>query len=80
MVQTSNYIESKYHSLYIITGLIMSKYDIDAYNLKITRIGEIDKIFIEWFCKKHEVYAYEMPGKRYDIGNMESLEWIRENY
>lgn len=37
-------IESKYHSLYIITGLIMSKYDIDAYNLKITSIGEIDKI------------------------------------
>ena len=64
MVQTSNYIESKYHSLYIITGLIMSKYDIDAYNLKITSIGEIDKIFIEWFCKKHEVYAYEMTGKR----------------
>ena len=57
----------------------MSKYDIDAYNLKITSIGEIDKIFIEWFCKKHEVYAYEMPGKRDDIGNMESLEWIREN-
>ena len=60
MVQTSNYIESKYHSLYIITGLIMSKYDIDAYNLKITSIGEMDKIFIEWFCKKHEVYVYEM--------------------
>ena len=36
--------------------------------------------FIEWFCKKREVYAYEMPGKRYDIGNRESLEWIRENY
>lgn len=36
--------------------------------------------FIEWFCKKREVYAYEMPGKRYDIGNRESLEWIRKNY
>lgn len=32
------------------------------------------------FCKKREVYAYEMPGKRYDIGNRESLEWIRKNY
>lgn len=36
--------------------------------------------FIEWFCKKREVYAYEMPSKRYDIGNRESLEWIRKNY
>ena len=30
--------------------------------------------------QKREVYAYEMPGKRYDIGNRESLEWIRKNY
>ncbi len=36
--------------------------------------------FIEWFCKRRPVYAYEMPGKRYDIGNKESLEWIRKNY
>lgn len=36
--------------------------------------------FIEWFCKKRDVFAYEMPGKRYDIGNKESLTWIRENY
>lgn len=36
--------------------------------------------FIEWFCKKRDVFAYEMPGKRYDIGNKESLVWIRENY
>lgn len=36
--------------------------------------------FIEWFCKRRPVYAYEMPGKRYDIGNKESLEWIRGNY
>lgn len=36
--------------------------------------------FIEWFCKGNTVYAYEMPGKRYDIGNLESLEWIRKNY
>lgn len=36
--------------------------------------------FIEWFCKRRPVYAYEMPGKRYDIGNKESLEWIRMNY
>lgn len=27
--------------------------------------------FIEWFCKRNDVYAYEMPGKRIDIGNLE---------
>lgn len=27
--------------------------------------------FIEWFCKYNKVYAYEMPGKRIDIGNLE---------
>ena len=36
--------------------------------------------FIEWFCKKNVVHAYEMPGKRFDIGNLESLDWIRKNF
>lgn len=27
--------------------------------------------FIEWFCKCNEVYAYKMPGKRIDVGNLE---------
>lgn len=27
--------------------------------------------FIEWFCKYNKVYAYEMPGNRIDIGNLE---------
>ena len=27
--------------------------------------------FIVWFCKINDVYAYEMPGKRIDIGNLE---------
>lgn len=44
MVQTSNYIESKYHSLYIITGLIMSRYDIDAENLMISKTEKIKGI------------------------------------
>ena len=39
-----NLIESKYHSLYIITGLVMSKYDVDAENLKITSIEKIAEI------------------------------------
>lgn len=39
-----NLIESKYHSLYIITGLVMSRYDIDAENIKITSIEKIAEI------------------------------------
>jgi len=26
--------------------------------------------FIEWFCKRNEVYAYLMPGERIDIGKV----------
>lgn len=26
--------------------------------------------FIEWFCKRNTVYAYKMPGRRIDIGNL----------
>ena len=37
-------IESKYHSLYIITGLIMSRYDIDAENLMISKTEKIKGI------------------------------------
>lgn len=36
--------------------------------------------FIEWFCRKSKVYAYLMPGKRYDIGNKESYDRICEEY
>ena len=27
--------------------------------------------FIEWFSKRNDVYAYIMPDKRIDIGNLE---------
>lgn len=37
-------IESKYHSLYIITGLIMSRYDIDVENLIISKTRKIKEI------------------------------------
>lgn len=30
--------------------------------------------FVAWFCKNHTVYAWEMSGTRYDIGNLESYE------
>ena len=30
--------------------------------------------FISWFCREKTVHAWLMPGKRHDIGNLESLE------
>lgn len=34
--------------------------------------------FISWFCSKKTVYAWQMTGKRHDIGNLESLEEARQ--
>lgn len=39
-----NLIESKYHSLYVITGLIMARYDIDAESLRISKVVKDNKI------------------------------------
>ncbi len=36
--------------------------------------------YIAWLCKKTKVYAMEMPGKRYDIGNLESYEQVKKEY
>ena len=36
--------------------------------------------YIAWLCKKTDVYAMEMPGKRYDIGNLESYERVQKEY
>lgn len=36
--------------------------------------------FIAWLCGQCEVYAFEMPGKRYDIGNLESYRQVQEEY
>lgn len=33
--------------------------------------------FIEWFCKRNKTYAYLMPGKRIDIGNLEDYKAIK---
>lgn len=33
--------------------------------------------FIEWFCKRNKVYAYKMPGKRIDIGNLDDYYRIK---
>lgn len=34
--------------------------------------------FIAWLCQKTDVYAYPMPGKRYDIGDMAGYKEIQK--
>jgi len=36
--------------------------------------------YIAWLCKETAVHAMEMPGKRYDIGNLESYENVKNTY
>ena len=36
--------------------------------------------FIAWLCEQVPVYAMEMLGKRYDIGNLESYETVQKEY
>ena len=36
--------------------------------------------FIAWLCRQRPVYAMEMPGKRYDIGTLESYEKVQREY
>lgn len=36
--------------------------------------------FIAWLYEKSKVYAMEMPGKRYDIGTLESFEQVNKEY
>ena len=36
--------------------------------------------YIAWLCKQTAVYAMEMPGKRYDIGNLESYDQVKKDY
>ena len=36
--------------------------------------------YIAWLCTQTEVHAMEMPGKRYDIGNLESYEKVQKEY
>lgn len=35
---------------------------------------------IEWLSKRTVVHAYEMPGRRYDIGDLESYKTVQETY
>ena len=36
--------------------------------------------YIAWLCTQTPVHAMEMPGKRYDIGNLQSYEQVQHNY
>ena len=36
--------------------------------------------FIAWLCNQTAVYAMEMPGRRYDIGNLASYEAVQKEY
>lgn len=36
--------------------------------------------YIAWLCRQVPVHAMEMPGKRYDIGNLESYENVQKEY
>ena len=36
--------------------------------------------YIAWLCQQTTVHAMEMPGKRYDIGNLESYEKVKSEY
>lgn len=36
--------------------------------------------YIAWLCAQTTVHAMEMPGKRYDIGNLESYEKVKGQY
>lgn len=36
--------------------------------------------FIAWLCGQTPVHAMEMPGHRYDIGNLESYKTVQETY
>lgn len=36
--------------------------------------------YIAWLCTQTTVHAMEMPGSRYDIGNLESYEKVKSEY
>ena len=36
--------------------------------------------FVAWLARRRTVYAMEMPGKRYDIGNLESYKAVCASY
>lgn len=35
---------------------------------------------VSWLCQRVKMHAFEMPGKRYDIGNLESYQKVQQEY
>ena len=35
---------------------------------------------VAWMCRRSPMYSMEMPGSRYDIGNLESYEAVQRDY
>lgn len=63
------YIYPRENLKYILEGISSQACDTDA-----------PGGFIAWFSQRKEVYAYPMPGKRYDIGDMEGYKKIQKTY
>lgn len=36
--------------------------------------------FVAWLSAQTPVYAFEMPGKRYDIGDLAGYQLVQETY
>ena len=36
--------------------------------------------YVAWLCTRSVIHAMEMPGSRYDIGNLESYEQVQKEY
>ena len=36
--------------------------------------------YVAWLCGRSTIHAMEMPGSRYDIGNLESYEQVQKEY
>ena len=36
--------------------------------------------YVAWLCSRSTIHAMEMPGSRYDIGNLESYEQVQKEY
>lgn len=36
--------------------------------------------YVAWLCARSPIYAMQMPGNRYDIGNLESYEQVQKEY
>lgn len=61
---------------------IYSKEDVEKVNKALSDGCGYDApgSFICWLHKKSSVYAYNMPGKRYDIGTLETYEEVKNSF